>query len=356
MKRNFLIILCGLFLTTIHSQTFIQNGVTYQVSSGTTNEVTVSDYDLSSLDLTIPSDVTDNGTTYSVTSIGMNAFRHDKLNSIIIPNSVTTIGSSAFQDNLFTSITIPNSVTRIDQSAFEKNLLTSVSIPNSVTSIGRSAFKINELTSVDIPNSITNIRFATFANNKLTSVTIPNSVVSVGKEAFVENNLTTINIGDGVQTIGERAFAQNPNISNVNITALVAPVISATREFDNPENIDLFVPEGSKDIYTNNGWVGFKTVSNNNPTPVLSIQDVTALANASIYSLDSQTLRVSDFPTSNKNTLFIYDLLGKHVFTTPFSTNGGAKDINIPITESGIYIIHIQSAIGDLTKKISLFK
>jgi len=231
MKPNLFLILCGLFLTTItksYAQTFVQNGVTYQVSRGATSEVIVSDYDLSSLDLTIPSNVTDNGITYMVTSIGMNAFRHDKLTSIIIPNSVTSIGSSAFQDNLFTSITIPNSVTSIDQSAFEKNLLTSVTIPNSVTNIGRSAFEFNQLTSVSIPNSITNIRFSTFANNKLTSVTIPNSV-------------------------------------------------------DNPENIDLIIPEGLENIYTNNGWIGFKSIANN---ATLTTTNVELLKNTSIYTLD----------------------------------------------------------------------
>ncbi|MBO4549499.1 MAG: leucine-rich repeat protein, partial [Bacteroidaceae bacterium] len=47
--------------------------------------------------VTIPNTVTYNGTTYSVTSIGQNAFWDcTSLTSITIGNSVTTIGNSAF--------------------------------------------------------------------------------------------------------------------------------------------------------------------------------------------------------------------------------------------------------------------
>lgn len=111
-----------------------------------TTSVTVT-YDNSSLisgDITIPETVTYNGTTYSVTSIGDDAFRYCyELTSVTIGNSVTSIGNSAFYgcSNL-TSVTIPNSVTSIGYSAFSGCYgLTSVTIGNSVTSIGDRAFE-----------------------------------------------------------------------------------------------------------------------------------------------------------------------------------------------------------------------
>ena len=94
-------------------------------------------------DVVIPSSVTNNSTTYSVTSIGEGAFSYcSGLISVTIPNSVTSIGDAAFYGcSGLTSVTIPNSVTSIGAVAFYKcSGLTSVTIPNSVTSIDESAF------------------------------------------------------------------------------------------------------------------------------------------------------------------------------------------------------------------------
>ena len=115
----------------------------------------------------------------------------------------------------------------------------------------------------------------------------------------------------------------------------------------------MIIPEGLENIYTNNGWIGFKSIANN---ATLTTTNVELLKNTSIYTLDAHTLRVSSFPISNKNTLLIYTIQGKHIFTTSFSSNGATKDINIPILKSGIYVIQIQSALGSLTKKISILE
>ena len=71
-------------------------------------------------DKVIPDNIEYDGATYSVTSIGSEAFYDsDYLYSVVIPNSVTSIGNSAFESCLkLKSITIPNSVKRIEDEAF----------------------------------------------------------------------------------------------------------------------------------------------------------------------------------------------------------------------------------------------
>ena len=227
----------------------------------------------------IPESTTYNGTTYSVTSIGKNAFHGcSGLTSVTIPNSVTSIGDGAFancsgltsvvvdknngtydsRDNCnaiietstnklivgcknttipnsvtsigdyafsycsgLTSVTIPNSVTSINEYAFSGCYgLTSVTIPNSVTSIGEYAFSgCSGLTSVTIPNSVTYIGGYTFSRcSGLTSVTIPNSVTSIGESAFDYcSGLTSVTIPNSVTSIGKCAFYGCSGLTSVTI-------------------------------------------------------------------------------------------------------------------------------------------
>ena len=94
-------------------------------------------------DIEIPSQVIYNGKSYTVTSIGVDAFSECRITSIMIPNSVTEIGSGAFSDCTdLTSITIPNSVTDIWDGAFQGcSGLKFIIIPNSVKVIGPGAFQ-----------------------------------------------------------------------------------------------------------------------------------------------------------------------------------------------------------------------
>ena len=184
-------------------------------------------------DVVIPSTVTYNGTTYSVTSIGDYAFSNcSGLTSIAIPNSITSIGNRAFSNcSGLTFVSIPNSVIVIGEGAFaycsgltsinvapenthyssidgvlynyvQDTLIqcpgakTSIAILDSITSIGNYAFSnCSGLTSITIPNSVTSIgEFAFYGCSGLTSVTIPNSVTSIRYEAFCNcDNLTTLN-------------------------------------------------------------------------------------------------------------------------------------------------------------------
>ena len=172
-------------------------------------------------DIVIPQTIEYEATTYSVTSIGSEAFEDcSGLTSITIPNSVTNIGGSAFSGcSGLTSVTIGNSVTSIGSSAFfDCSSLTSVAIGNSVTDIGDNAFYgCSSLTSVTIPNSVTSIGEYAFSGcSSLTSVTIPNSVTDIGYYAFSDcSGLTSVTIPNSVTSIGDYAFSGCKELTDV---------------------------------------------------------------------------------------------------------------------------------------------
>ena len=145
--------------------------------------------------LIIPATAKDGDMEYSVTSIGMFAFKEcSGLTSVTIPESVTSIGDYAF---------------------YWCSDLTSVEISNSVSSIGNNAFyQCSNLTSVTIPESVTSIGVAAFYQcSNLTLVTIPGSVSSIDNDAFENcSGLKSFKVADGESEIsfGENALASCP--------------------------------------------------------------------------------------------------------------------------------------------------
>ena len=181
----------------------------------------------------IPESITHSGTTYSVTSIGDNAFWGcSGLTSVTIPNSVSYIGKYAFAScSGLTSVTIPNSVTSIGECAFAScSGLTSVTIPNSVSYIGEAAFGgCSGLTSVTVDkNNGTydsrdncNAIIETSTNKLIVgckNTTIPNSVTSIGDRAFAScSGLTSVTIPNSVTSIGGYAFSGCSGLTSVTV-------------------------------------------------------------------------------------------------------------------------------------------
>ena len=93
--------------------------------------------------ITIPSSVTYETVTYTVTSIADNGFyMNEDITEVTIPNTVTSIGENAFIScSKLTTITLPSTLTTIGNYAFHScSSLTSFSVPGSVTTIGSMVF------------------------------------------------------------------------------------------------------------------------------------------------------------------------------------------------------------------------
>ncbi|MBQ4420081.1 MAG: leucine-rich repeat domain-containing protein [Bacteroidales bacterium] len=374
IKRFLLIALATVLSANVFAYDFTAGGIYYKINpDDTTVSVTYQNmnYNSYSGSVTIPSIVTYNGTTYSITSIDSAAFHGcTGLTSVTIPNSVTSIGGAAFYNCTgLTSVTIPNSVTSIGYSAFSGCTgLTSITIPNSVTSIGGAAFyNCTGLTSITIPNSVTSIGSSTFSGcTGLTSVTIGNSVTSIGSSAFygckgltsitIPNSVTNIEdsafrncshlncvkIGNGIESIGENAFDSCRYVDTIYCMARFAPIIYDNTFATINRAVTVYVPCGRVNYYTGeNYWNEFSNIqercdidgfeSEINDSGIKDIKE------------ESESIPIYPNPTKENITLsadediFIYNSLGRLV--KQISNPKGEITISISDLPKGVYYI-----------------
>ena len=200
---------------------FTIDDISYQTNGTGTVKVTSANKSLASI--SIPSSVSYNGLSYSVTAIGDYAFKgFGGITSVTLPSSITHIGEESFYNcSGLTSITIPNSVITIAHQAFSGcSVLTSVTLSTSLTAIGRSVF-----------NGCKN----------LSSITIPNSITFIGENAFAGcNSLKTVE------------------------SQIMTPFDINTNTFsdDTYNTAELKVPQGKKSAYqSRTGWSRFSKIT-----------------------------------------------------------------------------------------------
>ena len=231
----------------------------------------------------IPSEVTHEGISYMVTSIGVKAFAYcSSLKSIEIPSSITHINMNAFHETPWydsipdglvyinnilyeykgempenTTIEVKDGTITIGEGAFMLKPLSSIVIPNSVKVIGEWAFSGTNLLSIALPDSLTRIEKMTFALCKeLKSIVIPTGVISIGQSAFMGcSSLTSITIPSSVTSIQESAFMACMALTSITCMSNIPPQYQKS-------SLDLFntiyVPKESLYRYAYaDGWSEF---------------------------------------------------------------------------------------------------
>lgn len=234
---------------SLWAYSFRNNGLGYDIISGTKNVELVYVDNSNRTTVDIPSSVK-NGETYTVVSIGKAAFDNCKnsLISVSIPNSVTNIGDAAFKGCIsLTSISFPNSITSIGMNIFDGCRSLNTLVYNRHLFVFMPSSYSGEY---NIPDSIESIASWAFLNcPNLTSITIPNSVISIGNRAFNScDNLTSVTIGNSVTSIGDYAFYFCTNLAYVYCeSAAPAPISNNTF----PATATIYVPQCADTTYQN---------------------------------------------------------------------------------------------------------
>lgn len=252
--------------------------------------------------LDIPATVTHEGKTYTVTTIGAQAFRLADIGSFELPNTITTIQNAAFQgcdgtpvsfptslkfigDNAFEGahiveavlpeglehlgtrafsasynninpgtlwhVVLPSTLTEMGDYAFEYQAhLTDLTLPDNMTEIPDYTFQnCSRLTTVDLPDALQRIGYQAFGMSGLTSVAFPASLAEIAGSAFHSAPLTEVTLPDNVTKLGENAFASCGQLQRITFSSGLTELPRSVCSYCD-QLTEVNIPDGIQSIGT----------------------------------------------------------------------------------------------------------
>ena len=250
-KRLTLFSMLLLFTMTAMAQTLV-DGIYYNLN-GSDNTAGVTSGTEYSGDIVIPASISVDGVDYSVTAIGVDAFKYcSGLTSIEMPNSVTSIESASFAYcTSLDSIYIPSQVSEIGSWVFAHCDSLSIIIVAPDNSIFDSR---------DNCNGIIETNTNTFILGCKTSK-IPDSITGIADYAFDDCSLlTTLTIPGSVSYIGSYAFYKCSSLTTLTIESMFPPSVG-TAAFNYCNSlITICVPVGAAEAYNVAPWNTYNIV------------------------------------------------------------------------------------------------
>jgi hypothetical protein len=194
------------------------DGIYYNIISAEERTVEVTNYPYEGGpgyegDIVIPEQITHDGKTYTITSIGQGVFGGtSKINSVYLPNTIKEInGLGVFIDCI-------------------------------------------NLTSVHLSEIITKIPDLTFSGcTGLTEIMIPEGVTNISLAAFYDcSSLKEITLPENLSAIGPNAFYGCTNLDKIISLNRTAPQVENNIAFNEEvmQTATLYVPKGSKEAYS----------------------------------------------------------------------------------------------------------
>lgn len=207
MKKLLLPCLLLACLSASAQETFdTPDGLTYYITGENTVGVYGAVSDVEHFD--IPATVEHDGTTYTVTAIGEDAFSYTDITSITLPETIERIEYGAFYRRPIHSINLPDGLEYIGSFAFGSTGLTEITIPATVVEIGYSAFyNCGQLASITFNEGLKALGGSTFYKCPLTSVTLPETIETMGDDVFMDcANLKYVKLPSNLAAISEGLF------------------------------------------------------------------------------------------------------------------------------------------------------
>ena len=266
MKKIILSILVLCFAIHTWAYDFTIGVLSYDIISETEQTVEVFAEEWMSAAYNIPETVSYNGKTYTVVSIGRNAFAHRKetLKMVNIPKTVKTIGYEAFAYCYYLKNInfLGEGLVSIDDRAFYMTGIEQFNFPSTLKTIGDEAFLASRLAgALVIPDGVTTIGDEAFAGTNITSVTIGRGIKNIPNSAFHScEKLTSVVISESVETIQGYAFSGCETLQNIYLHPMSPPALEEIHQFFGiPSKAVFYVRCGATNNYMLSDWISVKT-------------------------------------------------------------------------------------------------
>ena len=236
----------------------------------------------------IPSSVTYEGESYTITRIENNAFyKCTSLESITIPKTIKEIGLMAFEgcsqlktisveientsfsatDNILYDkgqstvllcaaqkegiCTLPKTVVKIANSAFSGcTKITKVILPDNLNTIESYAFyECSSLASINLPNALTSIGTYAFYNatSLASDITIPNGITEIKDYTFYGcSKIKNVTLHDAITSIGTYAFSRCTSLTSISLPNYLTEI--KTYAFSESALTSIVIPTDIKEI------------------------------------------------------------------------------------------------------------
>ena len=174
-------------------------------------------YDYDSL-INIPSAVTHDDVTYTVTAIDLEAFYYQRgIRVVNLPSTIEIIDSGAFDRSSLTEITLQEGLRRINYGAFVNTDIREISLPQSLSYIGAYAFGNTDISRVDLPSGIDTLRYLTFWGCPVEHITFPEGLSVIVDRAFPCEHVDTLVFPSTLRYIGtSQNVSLYPQVSESN--------------------------------------------------------------------------------------------------------------------------------------------
>lgn len=158
------------------------------------------------------------GTTYTVTAIGVEAFKEAQATRIIMPATVTDIMENAFMLSSITAVSLPTQLKRIGKGAFHSTMIHSIEFPEGLEEIGDESFReCIMMKAPTFPESLKTIgEQAFYGCDSIVSVVLPKSNMFIDVYAFQNcNNLKKVELPKKLKKLNSGIFAGCSQLSEV---------------------------------------------------------------------------------------------------------------------------------------------